>query len=154
MTSRTPARLYAVLVFVLALTGFAQMPIFKRYYIADIPGLGWLAQYYVTHKIHYVGAALLLALVAWAATGWLARWSRSRRMTGSGWVRALLLVGIVLTGIIRMYKNQPGVSFSPELTMVVDWAHLGLVLLLGLAALAARVLGKRDWTVPLARAGS
>ena len=30
-------------VFFLTLTGFGQMPIFKRYYIADIPGLGWLA---------------------------------------------------------------------------------------------------------------
>ena len=33
---------YLISVFFLALSGFGQMPIFKRYYIADIPGLGWL----------------------------------------------------------------------------------------------------------------
>ena len=33
---------YLTTVFFLTLTGFGQMPIFKRYYIADIPGLGWL----------------------------------------------------------------------------------------------------------------
>ena len=34
---------YLMTVFFLTLTGFGNMPIFKRYYIADIPGLGWLA---------------------------------------------------------------------------------------------------------------
>ena len=33
-------RLFAVTVFGLGLTGVAQMPIFSRYYIADIPGFG------------------------------------------------------------------------------------------------------------------
>ena len=56
---------YIMLVFMMALTGFGQMPIFKRYYIADIPGLGWLAAYWVTHYIHYLGAALLLGIGAY-----------------------------------------------------------------------------------------
>ena len=42
--SRGPHRfvryVYLITVFFLTLTGFGQMPIFKRYYIADIPGLG------------------------------------------------------------------------------------------------------------------
>jgi len=33
---------YLITVIFLVLSGFGQMPIFKRYYIADIPGLGWL----------------------------------------------------------------------------------------------------------------
>ena len=52
--SRTVRYFYLLTVLLLTLTGFGQMPIFKRYYIADIPGFGWLAQFYVTHYIHYL----------------------------------------------------------------------------------------------------
>jgi hypothetical protein len=55
--AKTPNRaaryVYLITVLFLTLSGFGQMPIFKRYYIADIPGFGWLAQFYVTHYIHY-----------------------------------------------------------------------------------------------------
>ena len=44
---------YVAILSFLTLSGFGQMPIFKRYYIADIPGLGWLAKFYITHYIHY-----------------------------------------------------------------------------------------------------
>ena len=63
--NRTVRYVYLITVFLLTLTGFGQMPVFKRYYIADIPGLGWLAQFYVTHYIHYLGAIVFLALLAY-----------------------------------------------------------------------------------------
>jgi len=62
----------------MALSGFGQMPIFKRYYIADLTGLGWLAQFYVTHYFHYAGAAALLAIGADYLTRYLVA-ERSRR---------------------------------------------------------------------------
>jgi hypothetical protein len=149
-SSRTPlSRAYALcfglLVFVLALSGMAQMPIFKRYYIADLPGLGWLADFYFTHKLHYVAAILFMALLGYLAARWLRQWSRELRLTPSGLIRALLVLGIVATGALRMYKNQPGVSYEPFTTMLVDWTHLGLVVALGLAALASRISGKRAY---------
>ncbi|MGE4291676.1 MAG: FeS-binding protein [Desulfovibrio sp.] len=143
--SRTYARAFGLLTFVLALSGMAQMPIFKRYYIADLPGLGWLADYYLTHKLHYVAAILFMALIGYLAARWLRQWSRGLRLTRSGWLRVALVLGIVLTGALRMYKNQPGVSYDPFTTMLVDWTHLGLVMLLGLSALALRILGKRAY---------
>ena len=61
--ARTPwtARLYASTLAVMALTGFGQMPIYNRYYMSDIPGLGWLADFYATRYVHYIGASVLLA---------------------------------------------------------------------------------------------
>lgn len=56
---------YGLILFFITLSGFAQMPIFARYHISDIPGLGWLADFYVTHAVHYIMAALLLALGAY-----------------------------------------------------------------------------------------
>ncbi len=141
------ARVFALLTTVLAVSGLAQMPIFKRYYVSDIPGLGWLADFYFTHKLHYVAAIALLALLGWLAARWVSRWSRSWRLTGSGLARVVILAGVVLTGAVRMYKNQPGVSFSPEFTLVVDWTHLGLVMLLGIVALAVRLAGSGDYVV-------
>ncbi len=141
------ARVFALLMAVLAVSGLAQMPIFKRYYVSDIPGLGWLADFYFTHKLHYVAAIALLALLGWLAAKWVSRWSRSWKLSGSGLVRVVILVGVVLTGAVRMYKNQPGVSFSPEFTLVVDWTHLGLALLLGLVALAVHWAGKGEYVV-------
>jgi hypothetical protein len=35
-----------------------------------------------------------------------------------------------------MLKNLPGVSFSPQPTILIDWTHLALALLLGVLALA------------------
>ena len=57
--------IYLFLLFMMGLTGFGQMPIFKRYYIADIPGLAWTAKFYVTHYLHYLGAILLFFSRIW-----------------------------------------------------------------------------------------
>lgn len=150
---RRHARVFILLVLVLAVSGLAQMPIFKRYYVADLPGLGWLADYWFTHKMHYVAAAGLLLFLGYAWVQWLGRWRLSLRLTVLARVRLVLLALVVGTGAVRMIKNQPGVSFSPELTMVVDWAHLGFAMLLGLAALGAVIAGHSAYLVPARRAG-
>ena len=137
-------RIYIVTVLALLVSGLAQMPIFKRYYVADIPGLGWLAQYYLTHQIHYIAAAVFMALTAYVAVMHLGRWNREMRVTVWGHARNLLVVGIIVTGVLRTLKNMPWVFFGPDLVMIVDWLHLGFVMLLGMLALAVLVAkGKR-----------
>lgn len=137
------SRLYLAVVAGLALTGMAQMPIFKRYYIADLPGLGWLADYFLTNKLHYGLAALLLALCGFVLACWFGDWRRRWRLTALGWARVLFLAGLAVTGGLRVLKNRPDWVFDPLTVMLVDWAHLGFAVLLGLAALAA-VLVKRS----------
>ncbi|MGE4299146.1 MAG: FeS-binding protein [Desulfovibrionaceae bacterium] len=133
------ARLFGLATAFLALTGFAQMPIFKRYYIADLPGLGWLAQFYTTLALHYAAATLFLFLAAYA----LARYLASRpALAPYALVRAACIAGLVLTGLMRVAKNLPGLHWGPTLTMLVDWTHLGLVLAWGVAALVAWGLRK------------
>lgn len=41
-----------------------------------------------------------------------------------------------------MTKNLPDMHLGPELTMAVDVTHLAAVMLLGLTALMARLLGR------------
>ena len=138
--------LYLILLFIMGLTGFGQMPIFKRYYIADIPGLGWLANYYATHYIHYIGAIALFAFFVYAGVvyfGVLRKWFQ---LTWAAWIRIALLALIVVTGIFRVLKNLPDVVFSPLFTMFIDISHLAFMMFLMLSGILFIVM-KKGWVV-------
>ena len=130
-----PKTFYILLFTVMAFSGFGQMPIFKRYYIADIPGMGWTADFYVTHYIHYIGAIILLGLLAYGILDYFLTGRREFSLTASAYVRILLLGGIVITGIFRVLKNLPDVVFSPGFTLFIDISHLGFMMFYLLAAL-------------------
>ena len=140
-------RLYAFLLLVMAFTGFGQMPIFKRYYVSEIPGMGWAADFYLTHTLHYLGAIVLFALFAYVITDFLLKGKNHARLTASAYVRLALLGGLVVTGIFRVFKNLPDVSFSPGFTLFIDLAHLGFVMLFGIAALLFMIF-KLPWVEP------
>ncbi len=137
---------YILTLFVMALTGFGQMPIFKRYYISDIPGMGWLAKFYVTHYIHYLGAIFLFILLAYFIVDYFISGRKEFSLTSSAYVRIALLGGIVITGIFRVLKNLPNVVFSPSFTLSVDISHLCFMLLYLLMALIFLIL-RSKWIV-------
>ena len=120
--------IYLTLLVFMGLSGFGQMPIFKRYYVADLPGLGWLAQFYITHYIHYVGAILLLGISAYCAVYYLADRRRELKITVYGWLQGGVLTGIVVTGALRVVKNYAGVTMSAGLIVFLDILHLALVM--------------------------
>jgi hypothetical protein len=137
--------IYLFTILMLALTGFGQMPIFKRYYIADIPGLGWLAQFYVTHYMHYLAAIVFFALVAYFIVDYFMA-NRSRvKLSASGYVSSLILLGIITSGIFLVIRNLAGSQFSANFIIGLDLAHLGLVMLFLLFALYS-VITKKQWT--------
>lgn len=137
--------LYLLSVLFLTLTGFGQMPIFKRYYIADIPGLGWLAKFYVTHYMHYLFAVLLLAVAAYAAADYCFDKRKAVKITTSGYARVFILSGLLITGILLVIRNFPGPVLSPGLIIFLDVTHLGLVMaLLGTGLVC--VFTKKGWT--------
>ena len=135
---------YLTLLTFMGLSGFGQMPIFKRYYIADLPGLGWLAQFYVTHYIHYVGAILLLGIAAYYAVLYLADRRRAFRITLYGWLQGGVMAGIVATGVLRVIKNYAGVTMSSGLIVFLDILHLALVMAMMVIATAG-LCWRRRW---------
>ncbi|MBS3809187.1 MAG: FeS-binding protein [Desulfobacterales bacterium] len=139
---------YGLTLFLLALTGFAQMPIFKRYYIADIPGLGWLAEFYTTHFLHYLGATAILAITTYFAAQYLLVTRRYRKLSGSGAARAAILLGIIVSGILLVIRNSAFVPFSPAVVTGILLVHLGLTMVFLLFALYCRFAG-RPWTIPV-----
>jgi len=134
---------YLITVFFLTLTGFGQMPIFKRYYIADIPGLGWLAKFYGTHYMHYLFAILLLAVTSYILSDYLLIKRKHLNITISGYIRGALVTGLVITGILLVIRNFAGSRLSSGFIIFLDLSHLGLVMALLIASLFSMVFKKR-----------
>jgi len=107
----------------MVVTGFGQMPIFKRYYIADIPGLGWTADYYITHNIHYVGAVILLALSAYFAAAFFLYHRKTVRITRPGLVMFITLAVLFISGILKVISSQKGVYFGALTLINLDLVH-------------------------------
>jgi hypothetical protein len=126
-----------VTIALLAITGLAQMPIFKRYYIADLPGLGWLADYYFTHYLHYIGAGVFGLLVAYRIT--VSMLLKQEIFFFRFWP-ALIYGGIVFTGVLRMFKNFSGMYFQPNAVAFMDFGHLLFVSALAVFAVVKRLL--------------
>ena len=139
---------YLITILFLSLTGFGQMPIFKRYYIADIPGFGWLAEFFITHYIHYLAAILFLAFSAYMIIDYLLSKRKFRLMTASGYVRSALLAGILVSGVFLVLRNLAGSNFSSGFIIFLDLCHLGLVMAFLFVSLYCLV-NKKQWTTSL-----
>ena len=145
-TSRWAAYLYILTLFFMALTGFGQMPIYNRYYLSDIPGLGWLANFYVTRNIHYLGAIILLVLLFYGLFDFLFSRKRRLRLSRTGLLRAALLAGIVVSGALIVVKNFPHVYFSDSFVIGLDLFHIAAVMIFLLTNLVC-LIGRMRWTV-------
>jgi len=141
--------LFAAAITAMTISGFGQMPIFKRYYIADIPGLAWSADYYITHNIHYTGAVIILALSAYLLTGYFLILKKSFYITWPGFFIIFSLSGIILSGILKVISSQRGVYFGKTTLLSLDLIHtiltFILLILLGIfAVLKLRLFEKRE----------
>ncbi len=128
--SRVSAWFYGIVFFIIVLSGFGQMPIFSRYYIADVPGLGWLGEFYVTHVLHYVAAVALMVLAFYMSADFFITKKGLRDLTGSGLTKAVILAGLIITGGLMVYKNFSGIYFSHISIIVLDLLHLALCMAL------------------------
>ena len=137
-------RIYLFLFILMGFTGFGQMPIFKRYYLADIPGLGWTADFYMTHMLHYLGAVLFLGIIAYVISDYLLSIKKGYALTFSAYIRIIFLAGIVVTGTFGVLKNQPDIIFSPNFIIFIDISHLVFMMLYIFSALFFLII-KSGW---------
>ena len=130
--------LYTITITFLTITGFAQMPIFKRYYIADIYGFGWLAKFYVTHYLHYLFAIIFIGLIFYMAVDYFLIQKGKIQITIAGYFKITILSGLFLTGSLLVIKNFAGTNFSPFFITFLDVLHLVLVMALLILSLFKR----------------
>ncbi|MBU2622812.1 MAG: hypothetical protein KKD92_10890 [Proteobacteria bacterium] len=145
-TSKNVYYIYLLTILFITLSGFGQMPIFKRYYISDIPGLGWLAIFYVTHYIHYICAALFVGFSAYFITGYIMAGRKYLKLTVTGYLRGVLISGLIATGILLVIRNFEGYIFSHNFIIFLDLSHLALVMLFLFTSLYCLIF-KKKWAV-------
>lgn len=137
--------LYGLAAVATLFTGFGNMPLWGRYYVSDLPGLGWSGNFFINVNVHILAGSLLLAIGVYALTAALIlKRNYSDRLTRSGKIRGFLLALALATGILMVVKNLPGVHFPMVLLMVFNFAHMAAAVLFMIAALAALIL-KYPW---------
>ncbi len=120
-------RLSIVLITVMTITGLGQMPLYKRYYVSDIPGLGWLGNYYITHLLHYTGAVILIALAAYLSAEYFLKQRNILKLSKAGWIRIFLLSGLFLSGVLKVISSQKGVYFGKITLLSLDIIHIAFM---------------------------
>ena len=135
---------YGIIFFLITLSGFGQMPIFSRYYIASIPGLGWLGEFYVTHILHYAAAGTLIALAVYVIFDFIVNGAGLKRLTRSGFLKIGIIAGLMISGCLMVIKNLPGIYWGHTAVIVLDLTHLGLCMALLIVSLYTLIL-KKKW---------
>lgn len=146
-TSRHPffSAMYGLAAVVALFTGFGNMPLYGRYYVADLPGLGWSGNFFINVNVHILAGSLLLAMGVYAiATALIPGSLPAGRLSLSGKIRGSLMGLALVTGILMVIKNLPGVNFPLEVLMVSNFTHMGAAVLLMITALVA-VIFRQPW---------
>lgn len=119
-----------ILIVLLAISGFAQMPIFKRYYIAGIPGFSWTGDYYLTHNMHYISAVVLITLTVYVLVQYLIMPKENVSITLYGYAMIFVFTALVISGILKVVSSRHGVYFGRTTIIVLDIIHTSSTFLL------------------------
>lgn len=131
------SQLFIACVAALTFSGFMQMPLARRYFLTEIPGMAWTGDFFFVHRLHYILAAVFLFLLGVVAANWFLEWKDRLILTKLGAARVAVVAGLVVSGGLRVYRNLPGVTLDPVAILIIEWVHFGLVMVLGGFALAA-----------------
>lgn len=138
--------LYGVAVITALFTGFGNMPLYGRYYVADFPGLGWSGNFFLNVNVHILAGSVLLAVAVYALTAsLLIRRPPVDRLSFLGKTRAILLALTLATGAVMVAKNLPAVHLPMTALIAFNFLHMGAAVLFMLAALISLIF-RRPWT--------
>jgi len=132
--------LYIASVITALFTGFGNMPLYGRYYVADLPGLGWSGDFFLNVNVHILAGSVLLALAVYTLTAsLLIRRPPADRLSFSGKTRGLLLALTLATGVIMVLKNLPSIHLPMTALIAFNFLHMGAAVFFMLAALIALI---------------
>lgn len=135
--------LYLLTIFGALFTGFGNMPLYKRYYIADLPGLGWTGDFYTNLYVHLICGAVVMAISIYFALSYLSQ-VNSTKLSKTGTIRAAILALALISGVLMAIKNLPAIHFSFKMGMTFNFLHMGMAMLFLIMALVS-VIGRLKW---------
>lgn len=127
--------LYGLISIAAIFTGFGNMPLYGRYYVADVPYLQWTGDFIANVKVHTVAGASLLTLALYFLIVYLLMRSRGVQLTRTGFVQFLFLWLVLLSGVVMAIKNLPEVVFDLPVLMTMNFLHMGSAILFVLVSL-------------------
>jgi len=160
---------------VLIFSGFGELPMYNRYMVTQIPGLGWTGDFFINLKIHYLAGIVFVSIMVFHGLyhGWLGhqgllprkgdvkvsiitilsmfgfgREPKSHKYLPEQRLAYAYLGGVglilVLTGVVKVIKNLPGVYLSPTLitSMTLTHTFATIFFLLGVLAHLAALIFK------------
>lgn len=120
-------------------TGFGNMPLYGRYYVADWPGFGWTGDFIANVKVHYLAGTVLLGIGIYLMFVRILLRSRGVRLTWLGVWQSLSLWLAMLSGLIMAAKNLPEVRMDLPLLVAMNFTHMGTAMLFALVAVISLV---------------
>lgn len=136
--------LYLIGMGVMVFTGFGNMPIYKRYYISDVPGLGWSADFVGNVSVHYLVGAVVLFIVGYLGLTYILEHRQALKLTVTGWIRTLLVAVIIGTGFVMLLKNLPSIRLDQTFMIIMNLSHMGSVMVFLFFSLGC-LIAKAKW---------
>ncbi len=121
-------------------TGFGNMPLYGRYYIADIPGFQWSGNFIVNMKVHLVTGAILLALAVYYLAGTIILRKNQTPRTALDRLVGIALTLVLFSGLIAGVKNFAAWTPGLTLMMTINFFHLGTAMLFVAVGVVSLVL--------------
>jgi copper ion binding protein len=111
----------------LIFSGFGELPMYKRYMVTQIPGLGWAGDFFINLKIHYLAGIIFVSVMIFHGIfhGWLGHRGLLPR---KGDVKASLITILSMFGFGREPESD---KYLPEQRLAYAYlGGLGLILVL------------------------
>ncbi len=126
---------------ILLFTGLGCLPLYKRYYITEIPGFGWTADFYTVTLVHYVASIIFVSAVIFHIF-----YHGLRKEFGllprRGDIKNSFKVILAMIGI---GKEPPSDKYLPE--QRIAYVGIGLVVLTLTVTGIIKVLKNLEWII-------
>ncbi|MFW6237122.1 MAG: hypothetical protein ACOC3F_01930 [Desulfosudaceae bacterium] len=144
LVNRFAGWLYLAAMTVILFTGFGNMPLYRRYYVTDLPGFAWTGNFLINVQVHYLAGAVLLGLAAYFMGAYAYLKKDGWRLTLTGRLRAMVVGLALLSGLAMALKNLAGVVYPFPLLVTMNFLHLTLAMIFLLLA-AGCLIARAPW---------
>jgi len=126
---------------VLLFTGLGCLPLYKRYYITEIPGFGWTSDFYNVTMVHYIASVVFVAGVIFHIF-----YHGLRKDFGLLPKKGDLSKSIkVIASMIGIGKEPPSDKYLPE--QRIAYVGIGLIILILTVTGIIKILKNLQWIV-------
>jgi len=137
---------YRLAIAVSLFTGIGNMPMWGRFFVADIPGFGWSGNFFINMYVHYLSGALLLTISSYYIFLYSQRSDKRIKISAPGVVRGALLGLVLISGLLSAIKNLAFVDLPLTGLMALVFLHLGSAMAFIFFALVFW-LRKKPWMI-------